>query len=91
MALLEYGLGGPLTGDGKMKKTIEGYRITLEVDKEWFAAIAEMTSYAEYGELMHWVSTDDIKVDVEVCDICNIMAAEDGYIDHDEYLHEDEE
>ena len=74
-----------------MEKVFEGYRITLEVDQQWFEAIAKMTSYAEYGELMHWVSSDPITVTCEVCDICDVIADETGYIEHDDDLHEEEE
>ena len=46
-------------------KTIEGYRIVLEVDQEWFDAIARMTEYAEFGELCNWVSTDRITAELD--------------------------
>ena len=76
-----------------MYKTFEGYRIVLEVDQEWFEAIAKMTEYAEYGELMHWISSDPIEVTREVCDICAVLADETGYLEHDydNDLHEEEE
>jgi hypothetical protein len=74
-----------------MEKVFEGYRIVLEVDQEWFEAIAKMTEYVEYGELMNWVSTDPITVTREVCDICNVVADELEYIEHDDDLHEEEE
>jgi hypothetical protein len=48
-----------------MKKTVEGYRIILEVDQEWYDAIAKMTNYAESGELMYWVSTEKITAEVD--------------------------
>ena len=76
-----------------MEKVFEGYRIVLEVDQEWFEAIAKMTEYAEYGELMTWLSSDPITVTREVCDICNVIADEEGYLEHDydNGLHEEEE
>ena len=74
-----------------MYKTFEGYRIVLEVDQNWFEAIAKMTEYTEYSELMNWVSTDSITVTREVCDICNVVADELEYIEHDDDLHEEEE
>jgi hypothetical protein len=74
-----------------MEKTFEGYRIVLEVDKQWFEAIARMTEYTENGELIDWISTDPITVTREVCDICNVVADELEYIEHDEDLHEEEE
>jgi len=46
-------------------KTVEGYRIVLEVDQEWYDAIARMTDYAECGELMTWVSTERITAEVD--------------------------
>lgn len=46
-------------------KTIEGYRIVLEVDPEWFEAIARMTEYADFGELCNWVSTDRITANID--------------------------
>ena len=45
-------------------KTVDGYRIVLEVDQLWFDAIARMTEYVEYGELCHWVSTDKITAEL---------------------------
>jgi hypothetical protein len=48
-----------------MKKTVEGYRIVLEVDQEWYDAIAKVTNYAECGELMTWVSTERITAEVD--------------------------
>jgi hypothetical protein len=74
-----------------MEKVFEGYRIVLEVDQEWFEAIAKMTDYSEHGELMNWVSTDPITVTREVCDICNVVADEMEYIEHDDDMHEEEE
>ena len=74
-----------------MEKVFEGYRIVLEVDQEWFEAIAKMTEYAEYGELMHWISSDPITVTREVCDICDVIADEEGFVDHDEMIHDEEE
>ena len=46
-------------------KTIEGYRIVLEVDEMWFDAIARMTEYVEYGELCNWVSSDRLTFEIE--------------------------
>ena len=46
-------------------KTVEGYRIVLEVDPEWFEAIARVTEYAEFGELCNWVSTEKITAEIE--------------------------
>ena len=74
-----------------MYKTFEGYRIVLEVDQGWFEAIAKMTEYAEYGELMTWLSSDRITVTREVCDICDVLADETGYLEHDDDMHEEEE
>ena len=74
-----------------MEKIIKGYRIVLEVDQKWFEAIAKMTEYVEYGELMNWDSTEPVTVTREICDICDIMADEVGYIEHDDDLHEEEE
>jgi len=74
-----------------MEKVFEGYRIVLEVDQDWFEAIAKMTDYSEHGELMNWVSTDRITVTREVCDICNVIADELEYIEHDDFIHEQEE
>ena len=74
-----------------MYKTFEGYRIVLEVDQGWFEAIAKMTSYTEYGEVMNWLSSDRITITREVCDICDIMADEEEYIEHDDDIHEEEE
>ena len=74
-----------------MEKVFEGYRIVLEVDQEWFEAIAKMTEYAEYGELMTWLSSDPITVTREVCDICNVIADEEGFVDHDEMIHDEQE
>jgi hypothetical protein len=74
-----------------MEKVFEGYRIVLEVDQDWFEAIAKMTDYSEHGELMNWVSTDPITVTREVCDICNVVADELEYIEHDDFMHEEEE
>ena len=74
-----------------MQKTFEGYRVVLEMDKQWFAAVAEMTSFTEYGELMNWISTDPITVTREVCDICDIIADETGYIEHDDDMHEEDD
>lgn len=92
MALIVHKRWGSLSqtkGMG-MKKTIKGYRITMDVDPEWFATIAEVTSYRETGEVMHWISTEDKEFQVEFCEICNMDADEDGVIDHDEFLHEEE-
>jgi hypothetical protein len=74
-----------------MEKVFEGYRIVLEVDQDWFEAIAKMTDYSEHGELMNWVSTDPITVTREVCNICNVVADEMEYIEHDDDAHEQEE
>lgn len=74
-----------------MEKTFEGYRIVLEVDQQWFEAIAKMTEYAEYGELMTWLSSEPIKVTREVCDICEVVADETGFIGHDYDIHEEAE
>ena len=74
-----------------MEKIFKGYRIVLEVDQQWFEAIAKMTEYAEHGELMNWVSTDPITVTREVCDICNAVADDLEYIEHDDFMHEEEE
>jgi hypothetical protein len=74
-----------------MEKVIKGYRIVLEVDQMWFEAIAQMTEYAEHGELMNWDSTERITVIREVCDICDVVADHVGYIEHDEDAHEQEE
>ena len=74
-----------------MEKVINGYRITLEVDQWWFETIAKMTEYVENGELMSWDSTEPITIIREVCDICNTVADELGYVEHDEDLHEEEE
>lgn len=74
-----------------MYKTFDGYRIVLEVDQQWFEAIAKMTEYAEYGELMNWLSSDPITVTREVCDICDVLADETGYLEHDDDIHEEEE
>lgn len=46
-------------------KTVEGYRIVLEVDQGWYDAIARMTEYAESGELCSWVSTERITAEVD--------------------------
>jgi hypothetical protein len=48
-----------------MKKIVEGYRIVLDVDQEWYDAIATVTNYAESGELMAWVSTERITAEVD--------------------------
>ena len=48
-----------------MIKTVEGYRVVLEVDQEWFDAIQTVTDYAESGELMHWVSIEKITTAVD--------------------------
>lgn len=74
-----------------MEKVFEGYRIVLEVDQGWFEAIAKMTEYAEYGDVMNWLSSDRITITREVCDICDIMADEEECIDHDEDAHEQAE
>jgi hypothetical protein len=74
-----------------MEKVINGYRITLEVDQGWFETIAKMTEYVENGELMSWDSTEPITITREVCDICNICADDVGYIEHDDFMHEEEE
>jgi hypothetical protein len=93
VALIVYGALGvthQLSEGYVMEKVFEGYRIVLEVDQEWFEAIAKMTEYAEYGELMNWISTDPIKVTREVCDTCDVIADETGYLEHDDDLHEEE-
>jgi hypothetical protein len=46
-------------------KTIEGYRIVLEVDPEWLEAIAQMTEYVESGELCRWVSTEEVTTEID--------------------------
>ena len=46
-------------------KTVDGYRIVLEVDEGWFEAIARMTEYVEFGELCNWVSSDRITVEID--------------------------
>ena len=46
-------------------KTVDGYRIVLEVDQEWFDAIARVTEYAEFGELCSWISTEGITRDID--------------------------
>jgi len=74
-----------------MKKTVNGYRVVLDVDPGWFEAIAEMTSYREYGEVMKWVSTTDTVFEVEVCDVCEAEADDFGDIDHDSDAHKMEE
>jgi hypothetical protein len=74
-----------------MEKNFKGYRIVLEVDQLWFETIAQMTEYVEHGELMNWVSTERITITREICDICDVMADEEGCIDHDEDAHEQEE
>ena len=74
-----------------MEKVFKGYRIVLEVDQQWFEAIAKMTEYTEHGELMNWVSTDSITVTREQCDICGVIADEEEYIEHDDDIHEEEE
>lgn len=74
-----------------MEKVFEGYRIVLEVDQKWFEAIAKMASYTEYGDVMNWLSSDRITITREICDICDVVADEVGYIEHDEYLHEEEQ
>jgi hypothetical protein len=40
---------------------------------------------------MNWLSTDRITVTREVCDICNVVADELEYIEHDDFMHEEEE
>ena len=74
-----------------MEKIFKGYRIVLEVDQQWFEAIAKMTEYAEYGEIMNWISSDPITVTRELCDICSVLSDETGYLEHDDDLHEEEE
>lgn len=74
-----------------MEKVINGYRIVLEVDQGWFETIAKMTEYVENGELMSWDSTEPITITREVCDICDACADDLGYIEHDDYMHEEEE
>jgi len=49
-------------------KTVDGYRIVLEVDQQWFEAIAKVTEYAEFGELCTWVSTEDIAREIDIDD-----------------------
>jgi hypothetical protein len=73
-----------------MQKTFNATRIVLEVDQGWFEAIAKMTEYAEYGEVMTWVSSEKVKITKEVCDLCSTVADLDGILDHDEDLHEEE-
>lgn len=85
------GFTHPLSERYVMEKVFEGYRIVLEVDQQWFEAIAKMTEYAEYGELMNWISTDSITLTREVCDICNVVADELEYIEHDDFMHEEAE
>jgi hypothetical protein len=48
-----------------MKRTVEGYRVVLEVDQEWFDVIQRVTDYAEPGELMYWVSIEKIVTEVD--------------------------
>ena len=76
-----------------MYKNFDGYRIVLEVDKQWFEAIAKMTVYTEYGDVMNWISSDRITITREVCDICAVLADETGYLEHDydNGLHEEAE
>ena len=74
-----------------MEKIFKGYRIVLEVDQQWFEAIAKMTEYAEYGEIMNWISSDRITVTRELCDICSVLSDETGYLEHDDDLHEEED
>ena len=74
-----------------MEKIFKGYRIVLEVDQQWFEAIAKMTEYAEHGEIMNWISSDRIEITREECDICSTLADETGYIEHDDDVHEEED
>jgi hypothetical protein len=74
-----------------MEKVFEGYRIVLEVDQWWFETIAKMTEYTEHGEIMNWLSSDRITITREVCDICDVLADETGYLDHDDDAHEQAE
>lgn len=46
-------------------KTVDGYRIVLEVDQGWFEAIAGVTEYAESGELCSWISTEGITREID--------------------------
>ena len=46
-------------------KTVDGYRIVLEVDQGWFEAIARSTEYAESGELCSWISTEGITREID--------------------------
>jgi hypothetical protein len=48
-----------------MIKTVEGYRVVLEVDQGWFDTIQMVTDYAECGELMHWVSIEKITTEID--------------------------
>jgi hypothetical protein len=74
-----------------MYKTFEGYRIVLEVDQQWFEAIAKMTCYTDYGDVMNWISSDRIEITREECDICSTLADETGYLGHDDDAHEQAE
>jgi hypothetical protein len=48
-----------------MIKTVEGYRIVLEVDQEWLDTIEMVTDYAESGELMRWLSMEKITTEID--------------------------
>lgn len=74
-----------------MEKIFKGYRIVLEVDQQWFEAIAKMTCYTDYGDVMNWISSDRIEITREECDICSTLADEEGVIEHDYDVHEDAE
>jgi len=74
-----------------MEKVFKGYRIVLEVDQQWFEAIAKMTDYTEHDELMNWVSTERITITREQCDLCGFIADELENIEHYDFFHEQEE
>ena len=46
-------------------KTVDGYRIVLEVDQRWLEAIARMTEYVEFGELCSWIFSERITREIE--------------------------
>ena len=46
-------------------KTVDGYRVVLEVEQGWFEAIARATEHAEFGELCSWISTEGITREID--------------------------
>ena len=69
-----------------MKTKVKVNQITLEVDEEWFKAIARFTQDVYGGEVCNWLTSGDIyEIEVSSCDSCECRLDEENLSPHPDY------